>query len=83
MNRQFKRPTRFGLRRNTRDGNSTTQTLYVGQQTMRSSIRGSFKEEHTNSETRCAESIKLNTIHPKDIQVSVIDVNSNRESENV
>ena len=79
MNRQFKRPTRFGIRRNTRDGNS--QIMYNGQQTMRSSLRGSFREECSDS--RVGENIRLNSMHPKDIEVSVIDVNSNGKAKNV
>jgi hypothetical protein len=78
VNRQFKRPTRFGIRRHTRDGNSTSQTLCAGHQTtMRSSLKGSLKEEGTTKSSRRAESIRLNTIHPKEIQVSIIDANSN------
>ena len=80
VNRQFKRPTRFGIRRHTRDGNS--QTMYGGQQTMRSSLRGSFREENTDS-VRGAESIRLNTIQPKEIEVSVLDVNSNGKAKSV
>ena len=45
---------------------------------MRSSLRGSFKEEST----QCAESIRLNTMDPKEIQASVLDVNSNGNVEN-
>jgi hypothetical protein len=44
---------------------------------MRSSLKGSLKEEGTIKSSRRAESIRLNTIHPKEIQVSIIDANSN------
>ena len=49
---------------------------------MRSSLRGSFREENTDS-VRGAESIRLNTIQPKEIEVSVLDVNSNGKAKSV
>jgi hypothetical protein len=55
--------------------------MYNGQQTMRSSLRGSFREECSDS--RVGENIRLNSMHPKDIEVSVIDVNSNGKAKNV
>lgn len=49
---------------------------------MRSSLRGSLKEESDAKYTQCPEAIRLNTIDPKEFQVSVLDVNSNGNVEN-